>query len=148
MTEKNYEHVEHDHAEAMRHANDGFTHRYLGNEQDALEDFRKAWELERRAAMSLLDGDLEPSRSILFRSAASLALLCGEPEDARKLVHLGLSGQPSMRVREVLEAILADAEEQLSARVPSHIDLHGELHRFPGVVDFDAPPTSSWEQVA
>ena len=103
------------HAEAMRHANDGMAHRYLGKNDDAHTAFREAWRLERQAAMLLLGDMLEPSRSVLFRSAASLALLCGEVEDAQKLAHLGLGGAPSLRVRESLQAILADADARARA---------------------------------
>jgi hypothetical protein len=155
---ENYQQAERDHAEAMRHANDGFTYRHLGAEDEARTAFRRAWELERRAAMSLIDGELEPSRSVLFCSAASLALLCGEHRDARMLAHCGLGGSPTKRVRESLEIIVADADAYLAdahlaaahmaaARHPS-VMLRVELHQFPSARALPEPPFSLWEQVA
>jgi hypothetical protein len=94
-----------EHANAMRHANDGYAHRYLGDEDASLASFRLAWESERRAAMGLLEHDVEPSRSVLFSSAASLALLCGEYDDARVLAQLGLDGQPRTDTRVTLESL-------------------------------------------
>lgn len=100
------------HTEAMKLANDGFTYRYLGQPEKAAEALRSAWPLERDAAMMLVDEkDLEPSRSIAFHSAASLAQLCGETADARRLANLGLDGSPTARVRRGLEVILAQAGE-------------------------------------
>lgn len=103
------------HAEAMNFANDAFTHRYLGRHDEAVEAFRRAWQREEAAAMLLRETELEPSRSISFRSAASLALLCGEYKDARRLARLGLDGAPEPRVRRMLDGllVLADVEERV-----------------------------------
>lgn len=38
--------------------------------------------------------DFEPTRGILFRSAASIAMECGELRTAEKLICKGLSGEP------------------------------------------------------
>lgn len=125
-----YAESERNHAEAMGHANDGFTHRYLGEQEEAVVAFRRAWVQERLAAMSLVDQSLEPSRSILFRSAASLALLCGELTDAQKLAHLGLGGEPPLRIEEALHAILADAEQRARVGATGVVDsVSEELRR-------------------
>lgn len=138
------------HTEAMKLANDGFTHRYLGQHENAVAAFRGAWKLERDAAMLLLgEKELEPSRSISFRSAASLALLCGEHEDARKLAHLGLGGSPPPRVQRVLEAVLADAQQRLRSGAVEPVDsLVEELRRLAPDTDPPEPVDVTWRRVA
>jgi hypothetical protein len=65
------------HREAMRLVDEAESARHLGNALLARERFRQAFDCERRAA-DLVAGDLalEPTRSVLHRSAASLALEC------------------------------------------------------------------------
>ena len=51
----------------------------------------------------------EPSRSVLYRSAATLALDCGEYREAERLVATALAGSPpatiAYELRELLDAI-------------------------------------------
>ncbi len=142
----NYERL---HAEAMKHANDGFTHRYLGQQDEATAAFRSAWGLEREAAMLLLREEIEPTRSISFRSAASLALLCGELEDAQKLAHIGLGGSPPPRVRKVLEAVLADAQQRTRLGTEGPVDsVVEELRRLRPDTEPPEPVDVTWGRVA
>jgi hypothetical protein len=144
-----YAEAERNHAEAMEHADAGFAHRYLGNQEEAVAAFRRAWVLERLAAMSLIDQPLEPSRSILFRGAASLALLCGQLEDAQKLAHLGLGGEPSLRVKEALQAILADAEQRARAGATGVVDsVSEELRRLRHDAEPPEPNDITWGRAA
>ncbi len=59
----------------------------------------------------LLKDDLgsEPSRAVLFRSAASLGIDCGEFREAERMVALGLTGNPPENIcdelRDVLEKV-------------------------------------------
>ena len=76
----------------------------------------KALQLESKAA-SLVPLELEPTRSVLYRSAASLALEAGKPAEARELAAEGLRGQPPMELREELLALLLP--ESVVAVVPS-----------------------------
>lgn len=69
--------------------------------------FREAFEKEREAAELLDDQtELEPTRSVLFRSAASLAVDCKDFTEAERLLAKGLAGSPPADV----------AEEMLSLR--------------------------------
>ena len=62
------------HDKAMNLAEDAFHAQKSGREADAIRLFAEALELEQEAANSLpLSEESEPTRSILFRSAASLA---------------------------------------------------------------------------
>lgn len=61
--------------------------------------------LETRAAKDV-PADLEPTRSVLFRSAASIALDAGLPAEARHLIAEGLRGSPPAAIkRELLELL-------------------------------------------
>lgn len=54
---------------------------------------REAFELEKQAAMLLVDKrDKEPTRSILFKGAAQLALNCGKFKEGIALADMGLMG--------------------------------------------------------
>ncbi|QYX32917.1 hypothetical protein [Sphaerospermopsis torques-reginae] len=64
---------------------------------------RQAFEKERLAA-ELITNDFaaEPTRSILYRSAASLAIDCGEIHIAERLITTALSGNPPSEIAEEL----------------------------------------------
>ncbi|MDH3458403.1 MAG: hypothetical protein OER90_16290, partial [Gemmatimonadota bacterium] len=64
------------HRQAMDLAEQGQFRLREGDSHGASKAFRQAADLERRAAEAT-PPDLEPDRSVLFRSAASLALDCG-----------------------------------------------------------------------
>jgi hypothetical protein len=85
---------------------------------------RSAFERERSAA-DLLAGTLEeePTRSILHRSAATLAADCLEYAEAERLIEQGLAGSPPAEIGEELTAVKrrvrrALAAEERHARVP------------------------------
>jgi len=68
---------------------------------------QEAFEKEKQAAELLIDKkDVEPTRSVLFRSAANLALLCNHFDEAKRLAELGLDGSPFMELRNELEEII------------------------------------------
>ena len=65
------------HREAMEQTDLALAARHRGEEMLALRYFRKAYELEAQAAAAFASRiDAEPTRSVLFRSAATLALDC------------------------------------------------------------------------
>lgn len=76
------------------------------------QSLREALALEKEAA-GLVVGelDLEPTRSVLHRSAASLALQCGEAREAERLIAAALAGWPPEEIadelRDLLEQIYA-----------------------------------------
>ena len=81
-----------------------------GNESDVLSSFRKAFDLEKKAAMLLKDEETDlVTRAILFRSAAVLALDCGEYGEAEKLIGLGLSKDAPMQIADELRDLYEDA---------------------------------------
>ncbi|MDE0032499.1 MAG: hypothetical protein OXU75_05145 [Deltaproteobacteria bacterium] len=101
------------HRDAMRFAERAKTARISGLDEEAIELTRRAFELERAAAQSLLASfDAEPTRSVLFRSAATLALECGELEEARRLAFQGLAGFPPKEIADEIHEIVEEGEFQ------------------------------------
>ena len=101
--------------------------------------YTEAFEKEREAAL-LADfmQNPEPGLSILYRSAASLAIQCGRYREAEQLIAKALSGNPTNEIarelRELLQNIYVQAgrEEDVlvyQLEVPNH-----ERTRFEGVL--------------
>ena len=64
-------------------------------ENDAHDTFmQKAFEIEKQAALLIQSEESEPTRSVLHRSAASLAYKCKKYREAELLVSRALSGNP------------------------------------------------------
>lgn len=71
------------------------------------ELFCQALDLERRAAEIWMETrNEEPTRSILLRSAASLAWSCRDYAEAERLAREGLEGQPPGMIARQLEDLL------------------------------------------
>ncbi|MDR2501248.1 MAG: hypothetical protein LBD37_09285 [Treponema sp.] len=76
---------------------------------ESVEAFNAAFSLEMQAAMQIQDKyDFEPSRSIMFRSAASLALNAGLFREAEKMIAIGLSGNPPEPIADELRDLYED----------------------------------------
>ncbi|MEK7253814.1 MAG: hypothetical protein AAB316_03660 [Bacteroidota bacterium] len=90
-----------------------------GDEQLAEALFQQAFELEQKAALTFLyDFENEPTRSVMFRSAASLALQCGKWRAAEKLAAMGLSGNPPAEIadelRDLFEKVSAERRTEMA----------------------------------
>ncbi len=91
----------------MEHSDLALLERRKGNEAAALDHLSKAMELESQAANALIDNiNAEPTRSVLFRSAATLARDCSQFGVAEKLIHKALAGNPPDDVAEELRDLL------------------------------------------
>jgi hypothetical protein len=76
--------------------------------------YAESFEYEQKAAMFYLnDMGKEPTRSVLFRSAASLAIKCNKFSDAERLIDMGLSGNPP----EIIVAELKALKEQIKVQL-------------------------------
>ena len=94
------------HNEAMEIAERAFLLNLKGINNGSIELFSKAFELEKKAAMEiepLIEN--EPSRSILFSSAASLAINAKLYNEAKQMVNYGLTGHPPIEIEEELRNI-------------------------------------------
>jgi len=109
--------INHLHEEAMERMDDALIAQRGGDDQAARAAFRQAFHLERAAAELLLTlpDPPEPSRSVLLRSAASLARDADERVEALRLIQLGLSGEPPGEIADELRTLLSELEGELGA---------------------------------
>lgn len=106
------------HDEAMDLADQAFIAKRRGEGDLAAGLLRQALALEMEAAHKLRDSlGAEPSRSILYRSAASLAMDCGEHRLAERLIALALSGDPPPEIAEDLRDLLEQVNLQRHLRL-------------------------------
>jgi hypothetical protein len=97
------------HRKAMMLADMAEEAKRTGQADKYLEFTREALRHESEAAWKLADELLiEPSRSVLFRSAATLAMECGEIRVAEQLIAAALSGDPPAEIAEELRDLLED----------------------------------------
>jgi len=82
-----------------------FIARMRGQYEKAQTLFFEAYSLEKVAALAT-PYDLEPTRSVLFRSAASLAMNAGAYEDGKELIFKALAGNPPVEIIDELHDLL------------------------------------------
>ena len=94
------------HQQAMELAEQAFTARRCDDAAMARSFAYRAFLLEKQAADQ---SQTELTRSVLYRSAATLALDCGEYREAERLIAVALAGTPpeaiANELREVLDAL-------------------------------------------
>jgi tetratricopeptide (TPR) repeat protein len=97
------------HSKAMIIAEAAFVAKRKGSHDEALRLSEEAFSYEHDAALLLLDQfEIEPTRSVLFRSAACLALDSGNYAEAEKMIAYGLEGNPPAEVKDELQDLLLD----------------------------------------
>jgi len=108
------------HRQAMNQAESAFMAKLKGELEQSKELTRQAFENERKAA-ELLTREIEdePTRAVLHRSAASLALDCGEYREAERLIAAALFGNPPDEIAEELRDLLEQVHFQ------RHLELRG-----------------------
>ena len=95
---------------------EAFVAQGYGDEETAYELFEKAFEFEKQAALMLInDFDNEPTRSVLFRSAGSLAMNCKKYREAEKLFAQALAGEPPKKIMHQLRALYQEISKHLYA---------------------------------
>lgn len=99
------------HQTAMEHADRADRLRAKGDFEQATEAIRAAYIAEERAAMLLAARtDAEPSRAILFRSAATLAIEAEEFRAAERLACVGMTGSPANELLDELREVYERAQ--------------------------------------
>ena len=106
------------HDTAMDFAAFAFRERARGNAEKASEFFEQALEYE-VAAIDALDEYVEPTYSVLHRSAATLALDCKQYRNAEQLAAKALAQEPPGEIAEELRDVLEQANFQ------RHLSLRG-----------------------
>ncbi|MHB9131555.1 MAG: hypothetical protein ACYDBB_10765 [Armatimonadota bacterium] len=108
------------HRKAMDYADQADRAKQLGDPYRAKRLFRIAHKYESKAASYLFTAfDAEPTRSVLFRSAASLALDCGDCREAERNIAMALIGSPPEEIAQELR----DLSERVNFQ--RHLDLRG-----------------------
>jgi hypothetical protein len=101
------------HDKAMNLSQDALVLQLTG-QTGYIDMYAEAFEYEQQAAMFYLNAlDKEPTRSVLFRSAASLAIQCHKFSEAERLIAIGLSGNPPKMIVTELKALQEQIKTQL-----------------------------------
>lgn len=104
------------HNQAMELAGLALLAQNRGQYDEANRLFRQAYTLEREVAEIIAHTTIEPTRSVIHRSAATLALDCGETREAEKLIAVALSGDPpeniAQELRDLLRRVLLAFEQR------------------------------------
>lgn len=87
--------------------------RLRGHVEEADDLVRQAFGYERQAAKAVESSSApEPTRSVIHRSAASLALESGDFREAERLISVALSGEPPAEIAEELRDLLEQVHFQ------------------------------------
>jgi hypothetical protein len=97
------------HREAMELVDQAVLARHRGDAEAAIALSKAAFTKERAAADLVANQfDLEPTRSVLHRSAAVLAIECNQLRDAERLIGRALSGNPPDDIADELRDLLLE----------------------------------------
>ena len=103
------------HDQAMEYTGQSFRARRYGDRERYLHFTRLALEKEAAAADLMAElTDIEPTRSVLHRSAATLAWRCEEYDYAKRLIFRGLDGNPPGEIAWELKDLLSKVKEALA----------------------------------
>ena len=135
------------HDKAMELAQDALVNRDRGQVDEARRQSAEAMELEAEAASQLEnDPATEPTRSILYQSAASLATDAGLLDRAERLIAEGLAGTPPPRVRGELRSLWETVSFGIRLRDRGRVGRTGHLEA-PCLIFLGLSLSSSWPWV-
>jgi hypothetical protein len=98
------------HHQAMELVDRAMLEKQQGDAAAGLALLKSAFEQERSAADLVADQfDFEPTRSILHRSAAAIAVECSLLREAERLIGRALSGNPPADIADELRDLLLSA---------------------------------------
>jgi hypothetical protein len=116
------------HARAAEYMQAAICHETYGRKRATLKAYRKAFYFEKEAAMCLYRKlDKEPTRGILFRSAANLAISCGLFGEAMRMAKFGLAGNPCKRTKDKLRKAAFEARMLAIENQPDYNQVISEL---------------------
>jgi hypothetical protein len=102
------------HNQAMEIAEEAYFVQRKGEKEVADRHFKAAFELEKQAAILMIDDyEIEPTRSILFKGAAQLAFNFNDFRAMEKMIGFALSGNPDEKTAFELRQLLIDAELEM-----------------------------------
>ena len=106
----------------MEFADESFVARLEKDRDQFLHFTRLAFEKEAAAADLMVEEEVEPTRSVLHRSAATLAWRCGMYDEARRLIDRGLAGDAPPEIATELKDLLREVEAASGARSSTNGD--------------------------
>ena len=110
------------HREAMAFLDRADMARIKGDPNEAAPLLLQAYEKERQAAEMVKDDcTLEPTRSVLFRSAAAIAKRCGLLREAEQLVCMGLSGNAPHEIAEELRDLFEEVNYERHLAIKGYV---------------------------
>lgn len=114
------------HDKAMDLADLAFSASRKGESKKATGLFAEAYDFERQAAERVIaNSNVEPTRSILLRSAAYLAFHASKMREAQELVNEGLSGNPPYEIANELKDLQRQVEVKKQGEIlPELSSLH------------------------
>ena len=102
------------HQQAMEFADKAFLNEKATKHAQAKKQYEQAFQLEKQAAMLLVaDYSIEPSRSVLFRSAAFLAIKAKQYREAERMAAFGLTGNPPSEIAQELRKAFQQSQQHL-----------------------------------
>jgi hypothetical protein len=114
------------HSKAMALAERAFIAQRTGHLEKVKQFSKTAYQYERQAALLLLtDYEVEPTRSVLFRSAACLALDGEDYREAEQMIAFALSGNPPLEILEELRDLWLNLLQVKLARPGSLPQIQG-----------------------
>lgn len=106
------------HNEAMTKANEALIAQKKGDNIQYLTLTKEAFEKEKAAALQLFaKTEAEPTRSVLFRSAAWLAFNCGQIRESEKLISAAIAGNPPLEILKELRTLYKEILKSLEPTV-------------------------------
>lgn len=103
------------HNQAMDIVETAYFAQRKGDNVIANQQFKAAYELEKQAAMLLIEAyDIEPTRSILFKGAAQLAFNFGDLRAMEQMIGFALTGNPNPQIAYELRQLLLESELETS----------------------------------
>ena len=121
------------HNRAMDLAENAFLAQQKGDTNAFIQLSKEAFSLEKTAAMSLLSqADSEPSRSILFKSAAFLAFDAQEYQECRDMITYTLLGKPDVFIKSEMTQLFAETTAILKKTPSKFEEFKGKIARLDG----------------
>jgi len=110
------------HEQAMDIAEEVYLAQRKQDNEEARKYAKESFELEKAAAMLLVDDyDIEPTRSILFKGAACLAINAEMYRAAEQMIGFALTGNPPAEVAEELRSLLLEINSRNDMKQKSDV---------------------------
>lgn len=108
----------------------------LQNYQDAFEKYKEAAKLEGEVADFYLDKeDLEPTRSIIIRSAAILNLKAGLIDEAQRFIFFGLMNLKDTNIKEQLRLLSRIYDVDMRELIKDGVKVIGNIYQNPELLN-------------